>query len=369
MSAANLERACRDLVWNDAPVLALVFDPSGRVVEANAHAQAVLGAAVVGRLACELTVDHEETFSPGALARDGSRPLAHFTSPEGTLGTYRVHCHDLGESTLLFGTSDLGEQLFLQREMVALNDELGNLTRELSRKNAELARLNELKSRFLGMAAHDLRKPVGAMLTYSEFLIDEAAQRLDEEQRRFLGIIHSSCDFMRRLIDDFLDVAVIESGRLPIHLAPAEPAAIVAASLAVAEVLARRKGVSFDVDAPAGRAVRVDASKMEQVLNNLVTNAVEHSRPETTIAITSSVAGDHWHLAVRDRGTGIDARDLERLFSPFERGRVAKTAGEKSTGLGLAIARKIVEGHGGTLTAQSILDEGTTFTVRIPLIP
>jgi signal transduction histidine kinase len=264
MSEPVFQQACRDLLWNQAPVLALVLDPAGQVIEANPYAHRVLGAGLVGRSLAELTVDTDESFSPGKLAGATSVRLAHFAAADGALCTYRISCVDLGDCTLLIGAIDGAEQAFVQQEMVALNDELANLTRELARKNAELARLNEIKNRFVGMAAHDLRKPVGAMLTYSEFLIDEAAARLNEEQRRFLGIIRSSCDFMARLIDDFLDVAVIESGRLTIHRAPVDPATIVAASMAVAEVHARRKGVLCQVDAPPQPPIRADAAKMEQ---------------------------------------------------------------------------------------------------------
>jgi signal transduction histidine kinase len=217
------------------------------------------------------------------------------------------------------------------------------------------------------MAAHDLRKPVGALLTYSEFLIDEAAPNLNEEQQRFLGIIHANCEFMSRLIDDFLDIAVIESGQLPMHRSFVDPESIVSASLAVAEVHARRKGVVCQVNAPPQPHIHADAPKMEQVLINLVLNAVEHSRPGDTVLLSTWITNDEWTVTVKDCGTGISPSDLTKLFSPFERGNVPKTAGEKSTGLGLAIAKKIVEGHGGTISVESSKDSGTTFTVRIPV--
>jgi signal transduction histidine kinase len=367
MNDTILDKACRDFLWNEAPVLVLVLDAENHVIEANAHARKTLGESVVGRALAELAVDFDGTLSPQELARERRVQLVHVASARGALGTYQILCVDLGDSTLILGVIDGADLAFVQQEIVALNNELGNLTRELSRKNAELSRLNEIKNRFLGMAAHDLRKPVGAMLTYTEFLIDEAGPRLDEEQRRFLGIIRSSCDFMARLIDDFLDVAVIESGQLIIHRAPVDPATIVAASMAVADIHARRKGVVCQVDAPPQPPTQVDAAKMEQVLNNLVINAIEHSKPGDAVTVCSSVIGNEWVVTVKDRGAGIDPSDLARLFNAFERGRVPKTAGERSTGLGLAIAKKIVDGHGGNIQAESAPAAGTTFTVRIPV--
>jgi len=367
MNQTILDTACRDFLWNEAPVLVLVLDGEDHVIEANAHARKTLGTSVVGKAVAELTVDFDGTFRPQELAREKATRLVHLAGAGGALGTYQISCVDLGDSTLILGAIDGADLAFVQQEIVALNNDLGNLTRELSRKNAELSRLNEIKNRFLGMAAHDLRKPVGAMLTYTEFLIDEAGPRLDEEQRRFLGIIRSSCDFMARLIDDFLDVAVIESGQLTIHRAPVNPATIVAASMAVADVHARRKGVVCQVEAPPAPPIQVDAAKMEQVLNNLVINAIEHSKPGDTVTVCASVIGDEWVVMVKDCGTGIDPSDLSRLFNAFERGRVPKTAGEKSTGLGLAIAKKIVDSHGGNIGADSAPGVGTTFTVRIPV--
>jgi signal transduction histidine kinase len=347
--------------------MVLLLDPEDRVVQANARAHKALGPDLIGKSSAELTVDFVGSFSARQLARASGTRLVHFAAPGGALGSYRTSCVDLGNSTLLLGSIDGADEAFVQQEIVALNNELGNLARELSRKNAELARLNEIKNRFLGMAAHDLRKPVGAMLTYREFLIDEAAASLNEEQRRFLAIIRSSCDFMARLIDDFLDIAVIESGHLTIHRAAVDPATIVAASMAVAQVHARRKGIVCHVDAPSLPCIQADAGKMEQVLNNLTINAIEHSQPGSTVRIASALKDATWVVVVEDQGVGIDPDDLARLFNPFERGRVVKTAGEKSTGLGLAIAKKIVEGHGGIMAAESTPGAGTTFTVRIPV--
>ena len=345
----------------------MVLDAKDEVTAANKHAHKVLGAVLVGKTASALTVDFDGAFSPRKQAREKQVRLVHFTAPDGALGTYQVSCFELGDSTLLLGATDGADLAFVQQELVSLNDELGNLTRELARKNAELSRLDEIKNRFLGMAAHDLRKPVGAMLTYSEFLIDEATPNLNEEQQRFLGIIHASCDFMSRLIDDFLDIAVIESGKLAIHHAAVDPAAIIAGSLAVAEVHARRKGVVCQVDAPPQPHIQVDAPKMEQVLNNLVLNAIEHSKPGNTVLVSARTANDAWTVTVKDSGSGISQGDLIRLFSPFESGSMPKTTGEKSTGLGLAIAKKIVEGHGGAISVESTPGAGTTFTVRIPV--
>ncbi|MEI8258023.1 MAG: HAMP domain-containing sensor histidine kinase, partial [Deltaproteobacteria bacterium] len=171
--------------------------------------------------------------------------------------------------------------------------------------------------------------------------------------------------FMSGLIDDFLDLAVMESGRIVLHRAPIDPGQIVAASMALADVQARRKGVTCDVDAPRLPPVRVDGPKMEQVINNIVGNAIEHSPRGARVRVSSRMEGGAWVVTVADQGAGMEPAQLERLFRPFESGRRAKTAGERSAGLGLAIAKMIVDAHGGSITASGSTGAGTTFAVRI----
>jgi signal transduction histidine kinase len=353
-----IDRAALDYLWHDSSVLALVLDADGGVVEANARSVALLGSSLVGRPFASLTaVDGGDLRSGG---------LVHLLLPGGHMETMRMTRVDLDRGALMLGESDAGERALLQREIAALTDELQNLSRELARKNEELRRLDALKNRFLGMAAHDLRKPAGAVLAYAELLIDEAGGRLEEEHRHFLDVIHSSCAFMSRLIDDFLDLAVIESGRLVLHRASIEPGGIVAASMTIAEVQARLKGVTCDVDAPRLPPMPLDGPKMEQVVTNIVGNAIEHSTRGAHVRVASRIEGGAWVITISDQGAGMEPAELERLFRPFESGRHAKTAGERSTGLGLAISKMIVDAHGGSITAAGSPGAGTTFTVRIP---
>jgi len=121
------------------------------------------------------------------------------------------------------------------------------------------------------------------------------------------------------------------------------------------------------VHAPAQPRLQADGAKMEQVLNNLVLNAIEHSKEGDTVWVSTAMTDDAWLIEVKDQGAGIGSAELSRLFAPFESGTVPKTAGERSTGLGLAIAKKIVDGHGGSISVESKPGAGTTFTVRIPI--
>jgi signal transduction histidine kinase len=255
----------------------------------------------------------------------------------------------------------------LYDEITRLNNELVAMQRELARKNAELERLNEQKNELLGMAAHDLRNPLHAILSYSDFLLEDVSEKLNEEQLGFLSIIQSSTEFMAALVNDLLDVAKIESGKLQLNLEPTDLPALVRQNVALNEPLARNKEIELRRSVESLPTTTVDPAKIEQVLNNLISNAIKYSPPNTTVDVQLRQDDGRAVLSVEDRGPGIPEDELDALFQPFQTTSVRATAGEKSTGLGLVITKRIVEGHGGEITVESEVGEGTTFTVELPL--
>lgn len=251
-------------------------------------------------------------------------------------------------------------------ELSRLNNALVNLQRELAKKNAELGRLNELKNQFLGMAAHDLRKPAGLVLAYSEFLAEEMPE-LDGDKARFLGAIHESALFMRDIIDNFLDVAMIEAGRFDVSPAPVDPAGLLRRAVELVEIGARKKDVAVRMEFGALPRILADESKLEQAFVNILGNAAEHTPPGGEVRVEASIADGVFSVAVADQGPGIPPEEVEWIFSPFGRGGAPKTGGERSVGLGLAIARKVVVAHGGTLAAGNRPDGGAVFTLSVPV--
>lgn len=254
-------------------------------------------------------------------------------------------------------------------EISRLNNELVSMQRELAKKNAELEHLNQEKNRFLGMVAHDLRNPLQLILSHSTFLREEAAALLSPEYLSFLETISVSSEFMAHLVDDLLDVAKIESGQLQLDYAPVELDALLTRTVMLNRVLAAKKQVSLDLVAEPGPLLAlVDIPKIEQVLNNLLWNAIKFSPPGGRVELHLWRAGENFGFSLKDEGPGISLEDQSKLFKPFQRGQRG-TAGEKSTGLGLAIVKRIVEGHGGAITLESQLGQGTTFFISIPLQP
>jgi signal transduction histidine kinase len=261
----------------------------------------------------------------------------------------------------------LAEQdIGLYDELSRLNNELSTTQRELVKKNVELERLNQQKNQFLGMAAHDMRNPLGVILTYADFLLEEWAGRLDEEPTRFIGVIKSSSRFMLDLVNDLLDVSKIEAGVLGLSLAMVDLAKLVERNVGLNRTLAEPKQIGIDLVIPeAIPPLLLDSAKIEQVLNNLITNAIKFSDPGSRIAVTLG-AGDEVTIAVKDHGPGMSADEVEKIFRPFHRGHAVGTRGEKGTGLGLVIVKRIVEGHGGSIRVESAPGAGSTFLVSLP---
>jgi signal transduction histidine kinase len=253
-------------------------------------------------------------------------------------------------------------------ELSRLNNDLVNMQRELAKKNRELDELNKLKNQFLGIAAHDLRNPLGVIMGYSDFLIEEVQEILSEDQNMMLQSILASSEFMLGLLNELLDISAIESGNLNLNLVKADLGNVVRKNVELNNVIAHKKGIGiyFTQSEPMPE-ILFDSGKIEQVLNNLISNAVKFSQPGTCVNVTISRRDNDLIVAVADHGPGIPEAERGKLFNPFQKTSVRSTAGEKSTGLGLSIVRNLIQGHHGKIWVESIVGEGSTFYFSIPI--
>ncbi|NQV27145.1 MAG: response regulator [Rhodopirellula sp.] len=258
----------------------------------------------------------------------------------------------------------------LYEELTRLNNELVNLHRDMTKKNIELEKANEQKNRLLGMAAHDLRNPLGVIHTYAEFLETEAAAVLTAEQREFVTTIKDTSDFMLRMVTDLLNVSAIEAGQLNLDRQPADLVRLIQRNVKLNRLLAARKEIALEFDSPPAALppLSIDAGKIEQVLNNLISNAIKFSHRGTRVRIRLTSTNEAVTVSVQDQGQGIPADEFPRLFKPFSQLSVRTTAGEQSTGLGLSIVRRIVEGHGGEIRVDSEVGKGSTFSFTLPVL-
>jgi signal transduction histidine kinase len=238
-----------------------------------------------------------------------------------------------------------------------------------ARLSAELQRAVETRDEFLAAAAHDLRNPLATIQASGEVL-ERAAERPGsvprEQLERVSEHILGAARRMSRLLAGFLDVAHLQIGRpLELQRARADLAALVREVVAEQQQLTGRHRIAYL--GPEALPVEVDAARMQRAIENVIANAVKYSPEGGEVSVRLDARDPEVTLAVQDRGIGIPSADLERIFARFERG--ANVTGRFSgTGIGLAVARQIVEQHGGSLTAQSEEGEGSTFTLHFPFL-
>ncbi len=238
------------------------------------------------------------------------------------------------------------------------------LTNELEDQNRELKTLIELKNELLGVAAHDLRNPTGVIHGFSGLL----KERGDEESKYFADIILGESAKMLQLINDLLDISRIEAGKLDLRLREKDYISFVRKNIRMNEFLSGKKGIKIISDfVPEELTFSFDSGKIDQVLNNLISNAVKYSYPDTAIEIKVHVEDGYILTQVIDHGQGIPESEVADIFRPFKRSSVKPTSGETSHGLGLAIVKKIIEGHGGEVGVISQSGSGSVFYFTLPL--
>ena len=290
------------------------------------------------------------------LTRNVGRRLHHIIENMARLGA--------GEMRLpaLTRQDEIGR---LDRGFHEMADRLRAADEQIRCEKEELERLNAEKNRFLGMAAHDLRNPLFGVLSLTEALTRRGS--VPEADQKLLEQIAKATRSMKTIVDDFLDVSAIESGELRLRLEPVELGSAVEEWVAMQRDLAVRKNIEVHFERNGGVTVPADRDKIGQVMTNLLTNALKFSPMHSTVDVTVVASSSAVRLAVADSGPGVSAADRDLLFRPFSVASARATGGESSTGLGLAICQKIVEGHGGRIWVESNQGRGSVFTFELPL--
>lgn len=296
----------------------------------------------------------------------GSHSLHPFTSEDIQLLT--AFGEGLGPvlkaATLLRTVEDKNLQLVAQNEALRLHQQA------LLRRTKEAEEANQLKSEFLARISHELRTPLNAIIGFSELTLDEIPGPINEEQKQCLADIHSAGKHLLNLVEEVLDISKIESDRTELNLKRLSPHRILeSVSKVMASVLGRRGqklNIVIDKKLPD---LYADENKLEQVLFNLLSNASKFSPDNAEIKIEVGRQGAQCHFSVIDRGVGIRPEDQKRIFEPFFH-RIAPFAiNEEGTGLGLTVAKSIIEKHGGRIWMESEGDAGSTFCFTVPLKP
>ncbi|MER7002578.1 ATP-binding protein [Dactylosporangium sp. NPDC000555] len=233
-----------------------------------------------------------------------------------------------------------------------------------------VSRLRELdvaKSDFVTTVSHEFRTPLTNVIGHLEVLTSGDAGPLTPAQIRMLGVIGRNCDRLHALIEDMLTISKVEAGVFDLELRETDLHEVLSAACAAVEPRAKRRGhrLVLSAQGPLG-TVEADPEQLRRALSNLLVNGVNFTPDGGLIELGARVDGEHVEIKVRDNGVGIDPDERPRLFTRFFRGAFAVREAVQGAGLGLAITKTIVEGHGGEIAVESLAGHGTTFTIRIP---
>jgi signal transduction histidine kinase/CheY-like chemotaxis protein len=239
---------------------------------------------------------------------------------------------------------------------------------DLESLNCKLQEATVAKSAFLANMSHELRTPLNAIIGFSELLTDQVGATLSERQRRYLRNISDAGAHLLELINDVLDLSKVEAGKIELHPEPVTLGVLMEPIVAAARVGADRDGLRLELSIADAALVRVDLARVRQIFYNLVSNALKFTRVGGLVRITARVEGEDLVAAVADTGIGIPADRRDRLFGLFERVHDERTTKVTGTGLGLALTKRLVELHRGTIEVESEEHVGTTFRVRLPSV-
>jgi len=226
-------------------------------------------------------------------------------------------------------------------------------------------RLERLRDAFVAAVSHELRTPLTSISGFLEMLGDQEHE-LGDAGRTYLDVIRRGTTRLQRIVEDLLLVAQIEANRLELDPAPADLAELAAAAVEAALPAAAEQGIELVLDARGALPLEADAGRLGQVLDNLVSNALKFTPAGGSVMLSARNGDGRLHVEVTDTGIGIPQEELGQLFSRFYRASTATRRAIPGTGLGLVIARAIVEGHGGTIALESREGQGTRVTVTLP---
>ena len=234
-------------------------------------------------------------------------------------------------------------------------------------QNEHLRELDRLKDEFVALVSHELRTPLTSIIGYLELVQDPATGELSKEQRKFTGIIERNTERLVRLVSDLLLLAQIQSGKLTLDLGEVDLAALAGYAVEAARPAAERRHIVLTLTAEPVPALEGDHTRLAQLLDNLISNALKFTPDEGRVEVGVRTEGESALLEVADSGMGISAEDQERLFERFFRTEAATEKGIQGTGLGLAITKGITDAHRGTISVKSEEGHGTVFRVQLPL--
>jgi signal transduction histidine kinase len=294
------------------------------------------------------------------MARKATRPLKDLASAtdEIAAGNYgrRVNVKTLDEIGQVAGKFNQMAEALLQKEAQVLEN------------NEQLQQANRLKSEFLANMSHELRTPLNGIIGFTQMMYDGKLGPVSEQNKEYLGDILTSANHLLQLINDVLDLAKVEAGKMEFQPTQISLRAQVQETCDIVRALAAKKRLTIETDlAPEVDSLWLDAGKIRQVLYNYISNAIKFTPDGGKIVVRAAAeSATEFRLSVEDTGIGIKPGDLERLFIEFQQLDSGTAKNYQGTGLGLALTKRIVQAQGGTVGVTSVWGKGSTFFAILP---
>lgn len=358
----------------------VVADADGRLVLSNPMAEQLLGPSALLRRPLHWGPEHgffrvdrrtplatDEMPLARALSGDSFDELELFVrSPQSPHGSYiSMSARPLrneagGVRGGVIAVRDISERKRIEALLEAQ-------TLELSRAKERAEQESRYKSRFLASMSHELRTPLNAIIGFSELLDQEIFGSLTTRQKEYVGYVVQSGRHLLGLVNDILDLSKIEAGRMELSLEWVEPLRVVEAVQGSVQPLAHKQGVALELNLPPMLPeLYVDEMRLRQILFNLLSNGIKFTPRGGRVTLRIELRDDMLCVDVEDTGIGIRAEDMSRLFREFERMEDRSKTKTEGTGLGLALTKRLVELHGGSIQVASQLNAGSRFTVLLP---
>lgn len=287
----------------------------------------------------------------------------------GLIASLRRPLEDLVDASERLAAGDLGTRVEIGglSETATLGKAFNEMATQLERDAAERERLDRLKDEFVLTASHELRSPLTSVQGFAELLMLER-DNMSRKQVETVEIILDNCRHLGRLLNDLLDIARADAGRLALRREPTEVAPLIDEVVRTIRAQTDSAGQTLrERIEPGLPPIDVEPGRIRQILVNLLTNAHEYSPERASVEVSARRAGTDVEITVSDNGPGIPETQLEHIFERFVRGDAGLTQRVGGTGLGLAISKSLVELHGGTIRAESTLGRGSSFSFRLPV--
>jgi signal transduction histidine kinase len=384
-----VEKQLADFLLLDHKLAYAIIDPNLRVVEWNGEPQvfALQQPVALGHSLFELAPELVGMEQELKAILQGQSPLLRLPlinrGPSGEKILYlNLAILPFREPTgnitgLLYTAEDVTPLGVLEQTLVQQRNELALLSQHITESNQkleianqELRQLDEMKSRFISVAAHELRNPLASILGYLELLQDEGFSDLTPDQQQCLEVIQRSSQRLLSITNNLLDITRIEVGRIELDLQRINLLTLVenVATELQPRITAKKQTLFLDAS-PDLRMALCDETRSSQILTNLLSNAIKYTPEKGKITVRLSLAEDQQFivLAVSDNGIGIAPEDQNKIFRSFFRGANVHLSGESGTGLGLNVTRSLAELQGGRIWFESQLNKGSTFYVTFPV--